>query len=112
MESNLTAMQDLRQDLLDTILTGSDALNEIEDEQIRNAAKNLFETTINTIISRIDDELLEMEKKQIIDAGNCCALEQHLHSDRINKMSESEIRKFADEKHLTFGEQYYKETFN
>jgi hypothetical protein len=64
MESNLTAMQDLRQDLLDTILTGSDALNEIKDEQIRNAAKNLFETTINTIISRIDDELLEMEKQQ------------------------------------------------
>jgi hypothetical protein len=59
-----TAMQDLRQDLLDTIITGSNALNEIEDEQIKLAAKNLFETTINTIISRIDEELLEMEKQQ------------------------------------------------
>jgi hypothetical protein len=63
-----TAMQDLRQDLLDTIVTGSDALNEIEDEQLRNGAINLFETTINTIISRIDEELLEMEKHNIIDA--------------------------------------------
>jgi hypothetical protein len=61
-------MQDLRQDLLDTIVTGSNALNVIEDEQIRNGAKNLFETTINTIISRIDEELLEMEKRQIIYA--------------------------------------------
>jgi hypothetical protein len=63
-----TAMQDLREDLLDTIVTGSDALNEIEDEQIRNGAKTLFQTTINTIISRIDEELLEMEKQQIDDA--------------------------------------------
>ena len=58
------------------------------------------------------EQAKEMEKQQIIEAGNSCALEQHLHSDRINKMSESEIRKFADEKHLTFGEEYYNETFN
>ena len=53
----------------------------------------------------------EMEKQQIIDAGNICALKQHLHYDRINKMSESQIRKFAEEEHLTFGEEYYNETF-
>jgi hypothetical protein len=107
-----TAMQDLRQDLLDTIVTGSDALNEIEDEQIRNGTKTLFQTTINTIISRIDEELLEMEKQQIIDAGNSCALKQHLHIDKMIKMSESEIIQFAEEEHLTFGEEYYNETFN
>ena len=81
-----TAMQDLRQDLLDTIVTGSDYLNEIEDEQIRNGAINLFETTINTIISRIDEELLEMEKQQIIDAYD-------------SKVTE------------TLAEEYYNETF-
>jgi len=54
----------------------------------------------------------EMEKEQIIDAGNSCALKQHLHNDKINKMSESEIRQFAEEEHLTFGEEHYKETFN
>ena len=63
-----TAMQDLRQDLLDTIVNGIYALNQIEDEQIRNVSKNVFKTTINTIISRIDEQLLEIEKKQIIDA--------------------------------------------
>jgi hypothetical protein len=55
---------------------------------------------------------IEEFKQQIIDAGNSCALKQHLHNDRVNKMTESEIRQFAEEKHLTFGEQYYNETFN
>jgi hypothetical protein len=86
-----TAMQDLRQDLLDTIVTGSDALNEIEDEQIRNGAKTLFQTTINTIISRIDEELLEMEKQHIIDAYD-----------------DGNPNGFIDKD----GEQYYNETFN
>jgi hypothetical protein len=54
----------------------------------------------------------EMEKQQIIDAGNSCALKLHLHIDKMIKMSESEIRQFAEEEHLTFGEQYYNETFN
>ena len=63
-----TAMQDLRQDLLDTIVNGIYALNQIEDEQIRNVSKNVFKKTINTIISRIDNQLLELEKQQIIDA--------------------------------------------
>jgi hypothetical protein len=54
----------------------------------------------------------EMEKEQIIEAGNSCALKQHLHNDKINKMSESEIRQFAEEEHLTFGEEHYNETYN
>jgi hypothetical protein len=54
----------------------------------------------------------EMEKEQIIEAGNSCALKQYLHINKINKMSESEIRQFAEEEHLNFGEKHYKETFN
>jgi hypothetical protein len=57
------------------------------------------------------DKAKEMEKQQIIDAGNSCALMQHIHNDKINKMTETEIRQFAEEEHLTFGEQYYNETF-
>ena len=33
----------------------------------------------------------EMEKQQIIEAGNSCAFKQHLHSERINKMSMDEL---------------------
>ena len=58
------------------------------------------------------EQAKEMFEEQIIEAGNSCALKQHLHNDRVNKMTESEIRQFAEEKHLTFGEKYYNETFN
>ena len=67
-----------------------------------NPPENLYE---------ILDQAKEMEKQQIIDCGNSCALKQHLHSDRINKMSESELRQFAEQDDLTFGEEYYNENF-
>jgi hypothetical protein len=54
----------------------------------------------------------EMEKQQIIDAGNNCALMQHIHEDRVNQMSIEELYIRAEEDNITFGEQYYNETFN
>lgn len=63
-------------------------------------------------ISDIFEKAKEIFEEQIIEAGNSCALKQHLHNDKINKMSESEIRQFAEEEHLTFGEEHYNETFN
>lgn len=63
-----TAMQNLKEDLLETIITGKEALNKIQDVNIKSACKTTLETTIKDIINRIDNELLEMEKEQIIDA--------------------------------------------
>lgn len=57
------------------------------------------------------EQAKDIERKQIIECGNSCAIKQHLHIDKINKMTESEIRQFAEEEHLTFGEEYYNETF-
>jgi hypothetical protein len=54
---------------------------------------------------------IEMEKQQMIEAGNSCAFKQHLHSDRINKMSMDELEQYDLEPSYTFGEQYYNETF-
>lgn len=80
-------------------------------------------TAVTKLIERLKDDwnislsdnvvefYLEKEKEQIIKAGNSCALKQHLHNDRINKMTESELKQFAKEKHSTFGEQYYKENY-
>jgi hypothetical protein len=62
-----TAMQELRDDLVLTLETGNEALNEINDPFIREACQKLVELTLNGIIKRIDDELLEMEKEQKID---------------------------------------------
>jgi hypothetical protein len=74
--------------------------------------EQLFELR-NPTLNQIEmiKQAKEMEKEQIIDAGNSCALMQHIHNDKINKMTETEIRQFAEEEHLTFGEQYYNETF-
>jgi hypothetical protein len=54
----------------------------------------------------------EMEKQQIIESGNSCAFKQHLHSERINKMSMDELEQYDLEPSYTFGEEYYNETFN
>ena len=53
----------------------------------------------------------EMEKQQIIEAGNSCAFKQHLHSDRINQMSMDELEQYYLEPFYTFGEEHYYETF-
>lgn len=71
---------------------------------------NEFFTVPNRLVEAIS-QAKELEKQQIIDCGNSCALKQHLHSDRINKMSESELRQFAEQDDLTFGEEYYNENF-
>jgi hypothetical protein len=58
------------------------------------------------------EQAKEMEKQQIINCGNSCALKQHLHSDRINKMSAEELEQYNLEPSYTFGEEHYNETFN
>ena len=69
----------------------------------------IFQGVIN---SELIEQAKEMEKQQIIDAGNSCAFKQHLHSDRINKMSIDELEQYDLEPSYTFGEEYYNETFN
>lgn len=65
-----TAMQDLKDDLLETIIVGKEAFNLISDEKIKSACKATLEETIKTIITRIDTELLQIEHAQIIKAFN------------------------------------------
>jgi|LakMenEpi03Aug12_release.lakeMendotaPanAssembly.Ray.scaffolds.fasta_scaffold172829_3 hypothetical protein len=65
-----TAMQELRSDLVAAIDTGNKALEEINDLQTREACQAVVKITIDNILNRIDTELLEMEKEQIIDAYN------------------------------------------
>ena len=64
-----TAMQDLKEDLQETINTAKDALLEIENEGIRAACQEVVRLTLKNIIKRIDEELLEAEKKQLIGFG-------------------------------------------
>ncbi len=66
MENQKTAMLLLKEDLLETIITGKEALDKIKDVNIKSACKTTLETTIQDIINRIDDELFEIEKNQIL----------------------------------------------
>jgi hypothetical protein len=90
MQSNLTAMQDLREDLILTQEKVNHSL-QINNKVLREACQEVVRLTLSNIIKRIDEELLEMEKQQIIDAywGSC--------------NFDSEAKE---------GEQYYNETFN
>lgn len=89
-----TAMQDLRKDLVLTQVSAKDALIEIENQEIRKACKEVVRLTLKNIIKRIDDELLEMEKQQIVDAYNNGVIETKSRCEYENS------------------EQYYNEKFN
>lgn len=60
-----TAMEELREDLYETIIEGKESLKEIENEYLRETCVSIFEKTIQEIIFRIESELLEKEKQQI-----------------------------------------------
>jgi hypothetical protein len=61
-----TAMQELKSDLILTKSRTKDSLSEIENQEIKDACIKVVEMTLNSIIKRIDDELLKMEKEQIM----------------------------------------------
>jgi 7-cyano-7-deazaguanine synthase in queuosine biosynthesis len=61
-----TAMQELKSDLLTAIGTCNEALEKIKDLRTREACQAVVNLTIDNILNRIDTELLEMEKEQII----------------------------------------------
>jgi hypothetical protein len=58
------------------------------------------------------EQAKEMEKQQIIEAGNTCAIKQHIHIEKVNKMTMDEMLEFANTQTVTIGEEYYNETFN
>lgn len=75
--------------------------------------EQLFELrnpTLNQI--QIIKKAKEIEKQQIIESGNSCALSQHIHNEKVNNMTESELIDFSEKEVLTFGEEYYNKTFN
>jgi len=62
-------------------------------------------------IENIFEQAKDMERTQLIRCGNNCAIKQHLHNERVNKMTMDEMLEFSKEETLTFGEQHYNETF-
>ena len=58
------------------------------------------------------EQAKEMERQQLIDCGNTCAIKQHIHIEKVNKMTMDEMLEFANTQTTTIGEEYYNETFN
>lgn len=93
-------MQDLRNDLILTQTSAKESLLEIENQEIRKACQEVVRLTLNNIIKRIDDELLEIEKQQIIDFTN----------DFIDKHTFGDYDGIVQKNKSV--EEYYNETFN
>jgi hypothetical protein len=91
-----TAMQELRDDLVATLKTGDEALNEIQDISIRESCQKVVQLTLESIIKRIDEELLEMEEEQKIKFAENC----------LDKALDLDIRTA-----FSNVEKYYNETF-
>jgi hypothetical protein len=90
-----TAMQDLRSDLIRTKETGENVLDKIQDEFLKDACKQVLDKTLNIIIDRIDDELLETEKQQMKEA----VLSQSTTHEGLKKIFDNQF------------EQYYNQTY-
>ena len=58
------------------------------------------------------EEAKDMERQQLIDCGNRCAIKQVIHNRKLDLMNLQQLEEFSKEENITFGEQYYNETFN
>jgi hypothetical protein len=72
----------------------------------------IYGYNVVTVFPELIEQAKEMEKQQLIDCGNTCAIKQHIHIEKVNKMTMDEMLEFANTKTLTIGEEYYNETFN
>jgi GTP-binding protein EngB required for normal cell division len=66
---------------------------------------------VNLTIMDKAKKLLEKEKKQIIEAGNACSIKTIVHREKLDEMSEDELRDSLVEDTISHGEEYYNQTY-
>jgi len=94
MSKEKTAMSDLKADLIETKVTAKEALDLIIDKETRKVTNLVVQKTLDNIILRIDTELLELEKQQLIEA--------HKKGQRLSGLmdvKEIDAEKFYNEKY-------------
>jgi len=87
-----TAMQDLKEDLEQSLAKINESFDEINNKLIRDVVQEAIRIIFVEIIKRINEELFEIEKEQIIEA-----------------YSEGDINGIMGNRKMA--EQYYNETF-
>jgi predicted nuclease of restriction endonuclease-like RecB superfamily len=64
------------------------------------------------IIDGLEKKYLEKEKEQIIDAGNACSIKTIVHREKLDEMSKDELRDSLVEDTISYGQEYYNQTYN
>jgi hypothetical protein len=67
---------------------------------------------MSPLVLRIATELLEKEKEQIIQAANNGALKSIVHRENLDKMSEDELRDSLVKDTISYGDEYYNQSYN
>jgi hypothetical protein len=70
-----------------------------------------YDSIVQGIIKRAESKL-EKEKEQIIEAGNACSIKTIVHREKLDEMSEDELRDSLVEDTISHGEEYYNQTYN
>ena len=78
-----TAMQELKSDLILTKEITLNSFSAIKKQEIKDACIKVVEMTLNSIITRIDTELLAMEKEQI---KMCCIKTMETCNSDMNEL--------------------------
>lgn len=74
-------------------------------------------TSTDSVIERINKELSiweqakQMEKEQIIEAGNACGLKAIVYHQKLSEMSKDELIGEMVEDGMSHGEEYYNQTY-
>ena len=87
------------------------------EQHIKELETKLFNFEVSplespTIREGLYKQAKQMEKEQIIDAGNACSIKSMVHREKLDKMSEDELRNSLVEDTISYGEEYYNQTYN
>ena len=81
-------------------------------QELISELKRVEDYPMMPFVIRMATDLLEKEKEQIIEASNNGALKSMVHREKLDKMSEDELRDSLVEDTISYGEEYYNQTFN
>ena len=63
-------------------------------------------------LTGVYEQAKEKEKEQIIEAGNACSIKTIVHKEKLDEMSKDELRDSLVEDTISYGEDYYNQTYN
>ena len=81
-------------------------------QELISELKRVEDYPMMSFVIKTANDLLEKEKEQIIEAGNVCSIKTIVHKEKLDEMSENELRDSLVEDTISYGEEYYNQTYN